>query len=257
MACHGAARCGTALLALTPLSQDHVFKLDARRAEDGKGKSPYDPRHAAASVLVGRRAARALPGLWQGLVERLPVTLPLVSARRGALLGGGHRSDGARLHHLPQHGLPPVRPHGAARLPLAQWSVPEGGVSAPGGSLRASAGSGCATHPLPEPKFVDVFWVPESKNPDDDKIYFFFRETAVERQQGLGKASVSRIGQICRVGAGSRSGAVGPWGHPSVAAPRPTERRGRAAQPGEQVDDVPQGAPGVCRARHRRRRHAL
>lgn len=52
---------------------------------------------------------------------------------------------------------------------------------------------------FPEPKFVDVFWIPESENPDDDKIYFFFRETAVERQQGLGKSSFARIGQICRV----------------------------------------------------------
>lgn len=131
------------------------------------------------------------------------------------------------------------------------------GVSAPGRSPWVPTGSECATHPLPEPKFVDVFWVPESENPDDDKIYFFFREMAVERQQGLGKASISRIGQICRVGAGSRSGAVGPWCHPPAATPRPTERRGWAAQPGEQVDDVPEGAPGVRRARHRRRRHAL
>lgn len=38
---------------LTPL-QEPVFKLDPRRTEDGKGKSPYDPRHAAASVLVGK-----------------------------------------------------------------------------------------------------------------------------------------------------------------------------------------------------------
>lgn len=44
-----------------------------------------------------------------------------------------------------------------------------------------------------------IFWVPESEDPDDDKIYFFFRETAVERQQGLGKTSFARIGQICRV----------------------------------------------------------
>lgn len=50
-----------------------------------------------------------------------------------------------------------------------------------------------------EPKFIDVFWIPESENPDDDKIFFFFRETAVEGSQGLGKQSFARIGQICRV----------------------------------------------------------
>lgn len=33
--------------------QDHVFRIDPSKVEDGKGKSPYDPRHNAASVLVG------------------------------------------------------------------------------------------------------------------------------------------------------------------------------------------------------------
>lgn len=51
----------------------------------------------------------------------------------------------------------------------------------------------------PEPKFIKVFWIPESENPDDDKVYFFFRESAVEASQALGRLSVSRIGQICRV----------------------------------------------------------
>lgn len=35
------------------LHQDHVFRIDPSKVEDGKGKSPYDPRHNAASVLVG------------------------------------------------------------------------------------------------------------------------------------------------------------------------------------------------------------
>lgn len=35
------------------LGQDHVFRIDPSKVEDGKGKSPYDPRHNAASVLVG------------------------------------------------------------------------------------------------------------------------------------------------------------------------------------------------------------
>ncbi|EMP33860.1 Semaphorin-3B [Chelonia mydas] len=64
---------------------------------------------------------------------------------------------------------------------------------------------------LNEPKFVDVFWIPESENPDDDKIYFFFRETAVEGQQGLGKASFARIGQICRNDLGGRRSLVNKW----------------------------------------------
>lgn len=62
-----------------------------------------------------------------------------------------------------------------------------------------------------------VFWVPESEDPDDDKIYFFFRETAVERQQGLGKTSFARIGQICRVGAAPGRGLGGSGMPPSAA----------------------------------------
>ncbi|KAG2455189.1 SEM3A protein, partial [Polypterus senegalus] len=80
--------------------EDHVFRLDPAKVEDGKGKSPYDPKHQTASVLI-------------------------------------------------------------------------------------------------EPKFINAFWIPESDNPDDDKIFFFFRETAVEGQS-LGKTSFARIAQLCR-----------------------------------------------------------
>lgn len=31
-----------------------MFRIDPSKVEDGKGKSPYDPRHNAASVLVGK-----------------------------------------------------------------------------------------------------------------------------------------------------------------------------------------------------------
>lgn len=116
--------------------------------------------------------------------------------------------------------------------------------------------------PRSEPKFVKVFWIPENENPDDDKIYFFFRETAVEAAPALGRLSVSRVGQICRV----RS----PWATPGDPAPTPlpalislssplivpAERRGRPAQPGQQVDDVSEGAAGVLSA-GRRGRHPL
>lgn len=37
----------------SPAPQEPVLRLDLRKLEDGKGKSPYDPRHRAASVLVG------------------------------------------------------------------------------------------------------------------------------------------------------------------------------------------------------------
>ncbi|OXB71347.1 UNVERIFIED_CONTAM: hypothetical protein H355_012753 [Colinus virginianus] len=135
-------------------TEDHVFKLDVRHAEDGKGKSPYDPRHAAASVLVGEE-------LYSGVATDL-------MGRDFTIF----RSMGPR---------PSIR----TEQHDSRW--------------------------LNEPKFVDVFWVPESENPDDDKIYFFFREMAVERQQGLGRASISRIGQICRNDVGGQRSLVNKW----------------------------------------------
>lgn len=53
--------------------QEPSFKLDPRRTEDGKGKSPYDPRHAAASVLVGKGGPSPAPGCGGvGAMPRLP-----------------------------------------------------------------------------------------------------------------------------------------------------------------------------------------
>lgn len=82
---------------------------------------------------------------------------------------------------------------------------------------------------LLEPKFVKVFWIPESENPDDDKIYFFFRESAVEAAPALGRLSVSRVGQICRVRSpwaisGDQAPALWPvWASPSCPLIDPTE----------------------------------
>ncbi|NWS78641.1 SEM3B protein, partial [Crotophaga sulcirostris] len=138
---------------LVPL-QEPTFKLDPRRTEDGKGKSPYDPRHAAASVLVGEE-------LYSGVATDLmgrDFTIFRSLGRRPSIRTEQHDS---------------------------RW--------------------------LNEPKFVAVFWVPESEDPDDDKIYFFFRETAVERQQGLGKTSFARIGQICRNDMGGQRSLVNKW----------------------------------------------
>ncbi|XP_071669169.1 semaphorin-3B [Patagioenas fasciata] len=131
-----------------------IFKLDPRHIEDGKGKSPYDPQHAAASVLVGEE-------LYSGVATDLmgrDFTIFRSLGRRPSIRTEQHDS---------------------------RW--------------------------LNEPKFVAIFWVPESEDPDDDKIYFFFRETAVERQQGLGKTSFARIGQICRNDVGGQRSLVNKW----------------------------------------------
>uniref|UniRef100_A0A674BSZ3 Sema domain, immunoglobulin domain (Ig), short basic domain, secreted, (semaphorin) 3B n=1 Tax=Salmo trutta TaxID=8032 RepID=A0A674BSZ3_SALTR len=133
--------------------EDHVFRIDPSKMEDGKGKSPYDPRHPAASVLIGDE-------LYAGVATDL-------MGRDFTIF----RSLGGR---------PSIR----TEQHDSRW--------------------------LNEPKFVGSFWVPESENPDDDKIFFFFRETAVEAQ-GLGKSTYSRIGQLCRNDMGGQRSLVNKW----------------------------------------------
>ncbi|CAN9515757.1 unnamed protein product [Ophioblennius macclurei] len=133
--------------------EDHVFRIDPSKVEDGKGKSPYDPRHNAASVLVGDE-------LYAGVATDL-------MGRDFTIF----RSLGKR---------PSIR----TEQHDSRW--------------------------LNEPKFIGSFWVPESENPDDDKVFFFFRETAVEAQ-GLGKSTYSRIGQLCRNDMGGQRSLVNKW----------------------------------------------
>ncbi|XP_061622008.1 semaphorin-3B isoform X2 [Phyllopteryx taeniolatus] len=133
--------------------EDHVFKINPSCIEDGKGKSPYDPRHKAASVLIGDE-------LYAGVATDL-------MGRDFTIF----RSLGKR---------PSIR----TEQHDSRW--------------------------LNEPKFVGSFWVPESENPDDDKVFFFFRETAVEAQ-GLGKSTYSRIGQLCRNDMGGQRSLVNKW----------------------------------------------
>uniref|UniRef100_A0A672K4N3 Semaphorin-3B-like n=1 Tax=Sinocyclocheilus grahami TaxID=75366 RepID=A0A672K4N3_SINGR len=133
--------------------EDHVFRIDPSMVEDGKGKSPYDPRHTSASVLIGDE-------LYAGVATDL-------MGRDFTIF----RSMGQR---------PSIR----TEQHDSRW--------------------------LNEPKFIAAFGVPESENPDDDKVFFFFRETAVEAQ-GFGKVTYSRIGQLCRNDMGGQRSLVNKW----------------------------------------------
>ncbi|XP_021517956.1 semaphorin-3B isoform X1 [Meriones unguiculatus] len=134
--------------------EEPVLRLDLRKLEDGKGKSPYDPRHRAASVLVGEE---------------------LYSGVAADLMG----RDFTIFRSLGPNPSLRTEPHDS------RW--------------------------LNEPKFVKVFWIPESENPDDDKIYFFFRESAVEAAPAMGRMTVSRVGQICRNDLGGQRSLVNKW----------------------------------------------
>lgn len=49
-----------------------------------------------------------------------------------------------------------------------------------------------------DPRFIGVSLIPESDNPEDDKIFLFFKENAMDGEH-TGKATIARIGQLCKV----------------------------------------------------------
>ena len=51
---------------------------------------------------------------------------------------------------------------------------------------------------LSEPEFVGSFSIPDTHSPDDDKVYFFFKERAVEAGQ-WDRRVYSRVARVCKV----------------------------------------------------------
>ncbi|KAH0616415.1 hypothetical protein JD844_027492 [Phrynosoma platyrhinos] len=47
-------------------------------------------------------------------------------------------------------------------------------------------------------KFIGLFPIPDTYNPDDDKIYFFFREVSQDSSTS-DKAILSRVGRVCKL----------------------------------------------------------
>ncbi|NWI99098.1 SEM3D protein, partial [Crypturellus undulatus] len=66
-------------------------------------------------------------------------------------------------------------------------------------------------HWLHEPAFVGAYAIPDTYNPRDDKVYIFFRETALEAGQWERRHIHARVARVCKV----RSG--GPVERPSWA----------------------------------------
>uniref|UniRef100_A0A671RY87 Semaphorin-3ab-like n=1 Tax=Sinocyclocheilus anshuiensis TaxID=1608454 RepID=A0A671RY87_9TELE len=63
---------------------------------------------------------------------------------------------------------------------------------------------------LNDPRFISVHLIPESENPEDDKIYLFFRENAIDGEQ-ISKATQARIGQLCKNDFGGHRSLVNKW----------------------------------------------
>ncbi|KFP16410.1 Semaphorin-3D, partial [Egretta garzetta] len=74
-------------------------------------------------------------------------------------------------------------------------------------------------HWLHEPAFVGAYAIPDTYNPHDDKVYIFFRETAMEAEQWERRHIHARVARVCKV-SHQRPAFCGWMSHPA--------RRGRA-----------------------------
>ncbi|KAK5848884.1 hypothetical protein PBY51_008571 [Eleginops maclovinus] len=133
-------------------AEDNLFRLSSH-FENGRGKSPYDPKMLSASLLIDGE---------------------LYSGTSADFMG----RDFAIFRTLgDQH---PIR----TEQHDSRW--------------------------LNDPRFVGVHLIPESDNPEDDKIFLFFKENAMDGEH-TGKATIARIGQLCKNDMGGHRSLVNKW----------------------------------------------
>ncbi|XP_062861162.1 semaphorin-3aa isoform X4 [Trichomycterus rosablanca] len=152
--------CGTgafhpicAYLEIGKRAEDNIYRLDMSHFENGRGKSPYDPKMLSTSLLLDGE---------------------LYSGTSADFMG----RDFAIFRTLgDQH---PIR----TEQHDSRW--------------------------LNDPKFVGIHLIPESDNPEDDKIFLFFKENAMDGEH-TGKATISRIAQLCKNDEGGHRSLVNKW----------------------------------------------
>ncbi|XP_056907796.1 semaphorin-3ab [Takifugu flavidus] len=132
--------------------EDNVFRLMSH-IENGRGKSPYDPKLHTASMLIDGELYAGTSADFMGRDFAIFRTL------------GKHHPIRTEQHD-------------------SRW--------------------------LNDPRFVAVHLVPESDNQEDDKIYLFFKENAIDGEHA-GKATHARVGQLCKNDLGGHRSLVNKW----------------------------------------------
>ncbi|XP_037110232.1 semaphorin-3ab [Syngnathus acus] len=132
--------------------EDNIFRL-LPHTENGRGKSPYDPKLLTASMLIDGELYAGTSADFMGRDFAIFRTL------------GKHHPIRTEQHD-------------------SRW--------------------------LNDPRFVGVHLIPENDNPEDDKIYLFFRENAIDGEHA-GKATHARIGQLCKNDLGGHRSLVNKW----------------------------------------------
>ncbi|XP_043944287.1 semaphorin-3A [Protopterus annectens] len=133
--------------------EDKSLRLEASHFENGRGKSPYDPKLVTASLLLDGE---------------------LYSGTAADFMG----RDFAIFRTLGPHH--PVR----TEQHDSRW--------------------------LNEPKFISFHLIPESDNQEDDKMYIFFRENALDGEYA-GKATHARVAQLCKNDFGGHRSLINKW----------------------------------------------
>ncbi|XP_029317632.1 semaphorin-3aa [Cottoperca gobio] len=133
-------------------AEDNIFRL-ASHFENGRGKSPYDPKMLSASLLIDGELYSGTSADFMGRDFAIFRTL------------GDHHPIRTEQHD-------------------SRW--------------------------LNDPRFVGVHLIPESDNPEDDKVFLFFKENAMDGEH-TGKATIARIGQLCKNDMGGHRSLVNKW----------------------------------------------
>ncbi|KAM8799887.1 semaphorin-3D-like [Eudromia elegans] len=66
-------------------------------------------------------------------------------------------------------------------------------------------------HWLHEPAFVGAYAIPDTHNPHDDKVYVFFRETALEAGQWERRHLHARVARVCKNDVGGKRSLINRW----------------------------------------------
>ncbi|NWH32506.1 SEM3D protein, partial [Chloropsis hardwickii] len=80
-------------------------------------------------------------------------------------------------------------------------------------------------HWLHEPAFVGAYAIPDTYNPHDDKVYIFFRETAMEAGQWEQRHIHARVARVCKVSCQGQHPVVTRWAF-TCSEPRSIPSRG-------------------------------
>lgn len=212
------------------LWQGALMRLVTHSLQSGRGRCPYSPRQPFTALLVGKGWGSWELGLLGdaacgGLHPQLlhvppadPADGELYSGTSSDFMGSsaaffrtwvrGAEQSYIRTEQNQDHWLHGTRGAVLGTGPCSHL-LPRG---------MGMPARGASTPSLPEPAFVGAFAIPDTYNPHDDKVYVFFRETALEAGQWDRRHIHARVARVCKV-SGLRLGS-----HRASFAPLPDTR---------------------------------